>query len=93
MTCAVFPVAQLVEHGVCNARVVGLIPTGGQYQKKKKKKETLYEMYAFTQMSQMSTIKKKKHDGPLWLYGIPCVFVSPLPTSSPFGFDGVSIMA
>lgn len=50
-------------------------------------------MYAFTQMSQMSTIKKKKHDGPLWLYGIPCVFVSLLPTSSPFGFDGVSIMA
>ena len=26
-------VAQLIEHGVCNARVVGLIPTGGQYKK------------------------------------------------------------
>ena len=26
-------VAQLIEHGVCNARVVGSIPTGGQYKK------------------------------------------------------------
>ena len=41
MTCAVFPVAQLVENGVCNARVVGLIPTGGQYQKKKKEKRDI----------------------------------------------------
>uniref|UniRef100_A0A674C9Q1 DAB2 interacting protein n=1 Tax=Salmo trutta TaxID=8032 RepID=A0A674C9Q1_SALTR len=35
-------VAQLVEHGVCNTRVVGSIPTGDQYG------ERIYEMYAFT---------------------------------------------
>ncbi|KAK6304131.1 hypothetical protein J4Q44_G00247170 [Coregonus suidteri] len=26
------PVAQLVEHGTCNAKVVGSFPTGGQYE-------------------------------------------------------------
>ncbi|XP_029547766.1 uncharacterized protein LOC115149234 isoform X1 [Salmo trutta] len=33
-TVLAFPVAQLVEHGVCNARVVGSIPTGGQHRNK-----------------------------------------------------------
>ena len=34
MCVAVYRVAQLVEHGACNARVVVLIPTGDQYRKK-----------------------------------------------------------
>ena len=31
MAMAQSHVAQLVEHGACNSRVVGLIPTGTQY--------------------------------------------------------------
>jgi hypothetical protein len=38
-------VAQLVENVVCNARVVGSIPTGDQYGK------NMCEMYAFTTVS------------------------------------------
>lgn len=34
-------VAQLVEHDVCNARVVGLIPTGGPVRRERMKMHAL----------------------------------------------------